>query len=304
MILRWLEILTSFEFTVLHQKGTLHGNTDSLSRAPHAPLPTSEEEKVLVSDEAAVVAALQTPPGLTMEEVKDHQDRDDHLSDVKKWKTDPPSETEKQMLSPDQRRLLAFLPSLHQDHSSGLWSLQTQEEGTSSERLYIPHALQHRVIEAAHQFLGHAGITATAHFCRKRVYMFRLVPEVHRVLQQCHSCQVKSQRSPTQKGVHRPSIQAGAPFQVLSMDVLGPLRASSEVHHYLLTLKDVFSKWFEAIPLSSINSEKVLLALQTLYAQFGYPLQVHTLEGSELGGLDLASLWERVLRRMRLGTQL
>ena len=99
-------------------------------------------------------------------------------------------------------------------------------------------------IEAAHQFLGHAGITATAHFCRKRVYMFRLVPEVHRVLQQCHSCQVKSQKSPTQHDVHRPSIQAGAPFQVWSMDVLGPLRASSEGHRYLLTLKDVFSKWF------------------------------------------------------------
>ena len=276
MILRWLEILASFEFTVQHRKGTLHGNADSLSRAPHAPLPTSEEEKVLVSDEAAVVAAIQTPPGLTTEEVKDHQDRDDHLHDVQKWKADPPSETEKQLLSPDHRRLLAFLPSLHQDPSSGLWSLQTQEEGTSSERLYVPHALRHRVIEAAHQFLGHAGITATAHFCRKRVYMFRLVPEVHRVLQQCHSCQVKSQRSPTQKDVHRPSIQAGAPFQVWSMDVLGPLRASSEGHRYLLTLKDVFSKWFEAIPLSSTTSEKVLRALQTLYARFGYPLQVHT----------------------------
>ena len=29
---------------------------------------------------------------------------------------------------------------------------------------------------------------------------------------------------------------------------MGPLRASSEGHRYLLTLKDVFSKWLEAIP--------------------------------------------------------
>ena len=106
--------------------------------------------------------------------------------------------------------------------------------------------------------------------------MFRLVPEVHHVLQQCHACQVKSQRSPTQKDVHRPSVQAGAPFQVWSMNVLGPLRASSDGHCYLLTLKDVFSKWFEAMPLSNTTSEKVLWALQTLYARFGYPLQVHT----------------------------
>ena len=63
MILRWLEILASFDFTVQHRKGTLHGNADSLSRAPHASFPTAEEEKVLVSDETAVVAAIQTPLG-------------------------------------------------------------------------------------------------------------------------------------------------------------------------------------------------------------------------------------------------
>ena len=272
----WLEILASFDFTVKHRKGTLHGNADSLSRAPHAALPSPEEEKVLVSDEAAVVAALQAPPRFTVEEIKDHQERDEHLRDIQRWKTEPPTETEKQLLSPDQRRLLAFLPSLHQDPSSGLWSLQNPEGEVPCDRLYIPHALRHRVIEAAHQFLGHAGITATLHFCRKQVFMFRLVLEVHRVLHHCHACQVKSQKAPAQKDVHRPSVQAGAPFQVWSMDVLGPLRASSEGHRYLLTLKNIFSKWFEAIPLSNTTSEKVLRALQTIYARFGYPLQVHT----------------------------
>ena len=131
MILCWLEILASFDFTVKHRKGTLHRNADSLSRAPRTALPSPVEEKILVSDEAAVVAVLQAPPGFTMEEIKEHQERDDHLRDVQRGKTEPPSETEKQMLSPDQRRLLAFLPSLHQDPSSGLWSLRSQEDGVT-----------------------------------------------------------------------------------------------------------------------------------------------------------------------------
>ena len=105
---------------------------------------------------------------------------------------------------------------------------------------------------------------ATSQFCRKRVFMLRLVPEVHRAIQQCHLCQVKSQKAHTQKDVHRPSIQAGVPFQVCSMDILGPLRVSSEGNKYLLTLKDVFSKWFEAILLNGTISEKVLRALQFL----------------------------------------
>ena len=244
--------------------------------APHAALPLLEEEKVLVSDEAAVVVALQAPHGFAVEKIKDHQEREEHLHDIQRWKTEPPSETEKPLLSPDQRRLLAFLPSLHQDPSSGLWSLRNPEDEVSGDCLHVPHALPHQFIEADHQFLGHAGITATAHFCQKRVFMFRLVLEVHRVLQHCHACQVKSQKTPVQKDVHFPSVQAGAPFLVWSMDVLGPLRASSEGHRYLLMLKDVFSKWFEAIPLSNMTSEKVLRALQMIYARFGYPLQVHT----------------------------
>ena len=60
------------------------------------------------------------------------------------------------------------------------------------------------------------------------------------------------------------------------MDVVGPLRASFEGHRYLLTLKDVFSKWFEVIPLSNTTSEKVLRALQMIYERFGHPLQIHT----------------------------
>ena len=92
---------------------------------------------------------------------------------------EPPSETEKQMLSPDQRRLLASLSSLHRDLPSGLWSLRGQEDGVPCDRLYVPHALRHWVLEAARQFLDHTGINSTSHFYRKGVFMFRLVPEVH-----------------------------------------------------------------------------------------------------------------------------
>ena len=66
MILRWLEILARFDFTVKHRTGTLLGNADALSRVPHAALPSPQEEKILVSDEAAVVTVLQAPHCFTL----------------------------------------------------------------------------------------------------------------------------------------------------------------------------------------------------------------------------------------------
>ena len=101
-----------------------------------------------------------------------------------------------------------------------------------------------------------------------------LVPEVHWVIQHCHPCQVEDQKAQKQKDVYHPSVQAGAPFQVWSMDILAFV--SSKGHKYLLTLKDVFSKWFEAILLSNTTSDKVLRTLQMLYAWFGHTLQIHT----------------------------
>ena len=145
---------------------------------------------------------------------------------MRRWRATPPTEAERQLLSPYQQRLLVLLPSLRQDATTQLWSLQVLDNGVPGHRLYIPHALRHRIIEAAHQFLGHAGVNATSRFCRKRLLMFRLIPEVHRVIRHCHQCQVKDQKAPKQKDVYQPNVQAGAPFQVWSMDILGPLRVT------------------------------------------------------------------------------
>ena len=61
----------------------------------------------------------------------------------------PPTEAEKQLLSPDQQQLLVLPPSLHQDATNKQWSLQVPNDGVPGHRLYVPHALWHRIIEAA-----------------------------------------------------------------------------------------------------------------------------------------------------------
>ena len=103
------------------------------------------------------------------------------------------TEAEKQLLSPDQHRLLALLPQLAQDSESQVWVVSRAPatvEGSSQPLLLVPQALRRKVVEAAHQFLGHAGRTATYEFCKQRVFMIRLMPEVSRTLQGCQLCQL------------------------------------------------------------------------------------------------------------------
>ena len=61
MIARWLELLSNFEFRVMHREGTKHANADALSRCEHAPEPNQEmdEESTLC---AAMEEAYQPEP--------------------------------------------------------------------------------------------------------------------------------------------------------------------------------------------------------------------------------------------------
>ena len=237
--------------------------------------PTPEEERVLVSGEAAVVAAIQAPQGFTTEGVRDHQERDE--TSPRCAKCGKPSRLPRQRSNcclPDQRRLLAFLPSLHQDPSSrSLESSDSRRRNIEQASLRPPRSTPS----------GRRSRSSVLRTCRHHCHC-RLLPEegLHvpsgpgSPLRPPTMSRVPSEESAeaqTRRTSFALACKPGAPFQDWSMDVLGPLRASSKGNRYLLSLKDVFSKWFEAIPLGNTTSEKVLWALKTLYARFGYPLQ-------------------------------
>ena len=54
MIARWLELLSNFEFKVVHREGAKHANADALSRCEHAPEPSQE-----MDEESTLCAAME-----------------------------------------------------------------------------------------------------------------------------------------------------------------------------------------------------------------------------------------------------
>ena len=54
----------------------------------------------------------------------------------------------------------------------------------------------------------------------------------------------------------------GTPFQHVAIDLVGPIKPSSEKgHQYILTMIDVATRFPEAVPMKEITSEKVAEAL-------------------------------------------
>ena len=94
--MRWLRILSTYEFDIQHRSGTKHGNADSLSRAAHAPfLSQQEAEEVLADDQILVLGEAMEDDGQESEE------NYDSLSDSE-IETDPRIPTRDEFPAPQE----------------------------------------------------------------------------------------------------------------------------------------------------------------------------------------------------------
>ena len=69
ILMRWLRILSTYDFDIHHHAGTKHVNADSLSRASHAPfLSKREAQEVLADDQILLLGEALEDDGQESEE--------------------------------------------------------------------------------------------------------------------------------------------------------------------------------------------------------------------------------------------
>ena len=85
---------------------------------------------------------------------------------------------------------------------------------------------------------------------------------------------------------HRASlgtVLAAYSFQVIALDILGPLPTTKIGSKYVLVIGDYSSKWTEAYPIIDMEAKTVAKVLiDKLICQFGTPEQMHTDQGRNL----------------------
>lgn len=69
-------------------------------------------------------------------------------------------------------------------------------------------------------------------------------------------------------------IEVKEPWQWLGLDVRGPLPQTLNGHKYILTVTDFYSKWVEAVPMTSCLPSDVAKHIVDIIAHFGYPLRI------------------------------
>ena len=245
---RWVLRLQQYNFVVEYIPGP-QNLADPLSRLS---LRTPAEGEHEVEDDGYVrfVAIHSTPRAVTTKEIEQESATDEELGNVRHnilsgdWKNGETSE---------YRAINTELCCY------GKLILR----GT---RVVIPHALQTRLLEIAHE--GHPGIGQMKQRLRTKVWWPKIDRDAEKFCRLCFGCQVVSQPSHPEP-MARTQLPDG-PWQDLAIDYLGPLPTGEDI----FVAVDYYSRWVEMDITKLPTAEQTVRSLRNFFATHGLPYSV------------------------------
>ena len=163
------------------------------------------------------------------------------------------------------------------------------DTSTGAQRPIVPQPWRRTVFNSLHN-LSHPGIRATQKLITSRFVWPGINSDVRRWTQSC----IQRQRAKVHKHSVAPLSSFPTPdarFDAIHIDIVGPL-PHSQGYTYILTCVDRFTRWPEAIPLTSITSEAVAQAfIMGWIARFGIPSYIITDRGWQFE----SQLWNNLM---------
>lgn len=292
-LIRWALLLQEFDFDIEHVEGKANELPDFLSRNPE---PVEHTEDVEATIEKLTVPALTSP---NLPEIKDAT-----LSQIVN-----PFQLieEKQRQDPEIRALKARWRNLgnlgpQNPHDENFFATFTVDENKDliykidtegKYRLVVPDNLTQDVIYLFHDAVeaGHPGRDETLRAIKNNYYWNAMDREIKEYVQTCLICAtVKTAR---QAEVPQRPHTPRRPWEMVSIDILGPYETSSNGNSYAIIAVDLFSKWVEVQPVPVATTNKVITFIEReIFARWGTPEVIITDNGAQFLGLKYERLLE------------
>lgn len=290
---RWALLLQEFSFTIEHVPGRRNELPDLLSRQPSnsvAQLPS--DERLLPPEPFQNLPEPQTidPPVKT-----DISNFDDlgclafiNLNQLDKLIVDRQKASARIQKDVHTLQLLAERPpdtvyekdlQRHYCVTDGILF----RTGSSKDRLVVPRKLRHRVLYAFHDApeVAHPGVAETSTLISERFYWRRMSRDIQDYIKNCIVCSVTKthQRAPN---APLRSRTPKYPFQMLSLDILGPYPLTRRKNRYIIFCEDVFSKWVEAQAYYEAKTPQLCQFLtDSVFSRYGVPEVIVTDQGRQ-----------------------
>ena len=158
------------------------------------------------------------------------------------------------------------------------------ENGRTFTQLIVPQQYRTLVMKLAHESVmaGHLAIKRTMQKVLSEFYWPGINSDIKRFCQSCDICQRTIPKGKIVKAPLGKMPRIDVPFRRVATDLIGPLKpVTYNKNRYILTLVDYATRYPEAVPLASIDTETVAEALVSIFSRVGIPHEVLTDMGTQ-----------------------
>ena len=171
--------------------------------------------------------------------------------------------------------------------------------GKPVKQAMVPKQLRPRIMEVAHGSImgGHLGFKKTTDKIQSAFYWPGIHGDVPRFCKSCDACQETVNKGSVPKMPLQKMPLIEKPFKRVAIDLVGPISPPSEIgHRYILTLVDFATRYPEAVPLKTIDTETVAEALVNIFSRLGVPEEIL----SDLGTQFVSDCMKEVTRLLSI----
>lgn len=255
---RWSMKLQSLDFEVFHRKGKQNVVPDTLSRAI----------------ELIDYCVIDMP--------SDDQSTD-WYANLKKEIAKKPKAYENYRI--DNDKVFKFIKCNKKD---GCYATEWKEVVCDNRKIDILKQFHDDVTA------GHMGVGKTAMRIKANYFWPGVDSDVRKYVRKCEICAANKVPNTFAKPPMGKQRFVSQPWQIISMDFLGPYPRSKNGNTTMLVVTDMFSKWVELFPMRSAVSKKVIEFLENrIFLTFGIPKVIISDNGSQFVSKEMKAFLEQ-----------
>lgn len=296
---RWSLQLANLDFITVHVPGIKNEAPDLLSRDP-APGPTVNEERL---EEKLVGAPVTSTTNMDLETDRIFSMVNNHDSDetpltattLEKWQSE--DATIRDIIAghrgdgPTRNTRSAKSGTDNFVFSDGLLRVTV---GPHTPVVIPKTKIQHIIWRCHdHALSNHPGWKETYRAVRQRYYWKGQKNDVRLYVGACHVCACTKPLNSRPNDPMQPRTPR-QPWEVISVDLMGPYPRTGKGKSYILVATDCFSRWTEAYPLGTATSKTIIETLEReFFTRFGYPRVCLSDNGPQFVSNEMLNALER-----------
>ena len=134
----------------------------------------------------------------------------------------------------------------------------------SETKLVPPNSIKDDLIQVYHDQNGHPGEKQLTQQLQRNYFWPGLVREVQNFVKTCHNCQIRKPNLKPEKTPHGLSFTPKRPFEMLAIDLIGPLPITNRANKFALVVVDTFSKFVYTWALQTKEMRPIAAILRKL----------------------------------------